>query len=56
MKPKFGQYFAADFWLRLRSSILEEILKLGLVKILSLRIVEMLMFGWDYEVNTYSRF
>ena len=26
---KFGQYFAADVWLRLRGLILVEILKLG---------------------------
>ena len=30
---KFGHYFAADAWLWLRSLILVEILKLGLVKI-----------------------
>ena len=34
---KFGQYFAADAWLRLWSFILVEILKLGLVKILKLK-------------------
>ena len=32
----FGEYFAADVWMRLRSSILVNILKLGLVKILTL--------------------
>ena len=37
MKLKFGQDFAADVWLRLRSLILVEILKLGLVKILSFK-------------------
>ena len=34
MKLKFSQFFAADFWLRLWSLILVEILKLALVKIL----------------------
>ena len=48
LKLKFGRYFAADVWLTLRSWILVKILKLALVKILSLR---MLMFGWDFEVN-----
>ena len=33
LKLKFGHYFAADAWLWLWSSILVEILKLGLVKI-----------------------
>ena len=33
LKLKFGHYFAADAWLWLWSSILLEILKLGLVKI-----------------------
>ena len=47
MKLKFGQYFAADVWLRLRSNIL----KLGLIKILTLDLVEMLIFGRDFEVN-----
>ena len=42
--------FAAD-WLRLRSWILVKILKLGLVKHLSLSLVEKLMFSWDFEVN-----
>ena len=51
LKLKFGQYFAADVWLRLRSWILVKIMKLGLVKILSLSLVEMLMFGWDFKVN-----
>ena len=34
LKLKLGQYFADDVWLRLRSLILVEIMKLGLVKIL----------------------
>ena len=34
LKLKFGQYLAADVWLRERSWILVKILKLGLVKIL----------------------
>ena len=42
---------AADVWLGLRSWILVKILKLGLAKILSLSLVEILMFGWDMEVN-----
>ena len=51
MKLKFGQYFAADVWLRLRSRIMVNILKLGLVKIFTLDLFEMLMFGRDFEVN-----
>ena len=43
MKLKFGQYFAADVWLRLQSLILVKILKLGLVKILTLDLVKMLI-------------
>ena len=35
LKLKFGQYFAAEVWLRLRSLILVNILKLGLVNILT---------------------
>ena len=50
-KLKFGQYFAADVWLRLRSWILVNNLKLGLVKILSSDLVEILMFVWDFEIN-----
>ena len=30
---------------------LVNIVKLGLVKILTLDLVEMLIFGWDFEVN-----
>ena len=56
LKLKFGQYFAADVWLRLRSLILVKILKLGLVKILSLHLVKMLMFGWGFEVDAWSTF
>ena len=48
---ELGQYFAAVVWLRLRSWILVKIMKLGLVKILSLKLVEMLMSGWDFKVN-----
>jgi len=33
LEGKFGHFFAADGWLWLRSLILVEILKLGLVKI-----------------------
>ena len=51
LKLKFGQYFAADFWLRLRSWILVNILKLDLVLILTLDLVKMLMFDWDFKVN-----
>ena len=51
LELKFGQYFAADVWLRLQSWILVIILKLGLVKILTLDLVQMLMFCWDSEVN-----
>ena len=42
LKLNFGQYFAADVWLRLQTWIL--------VKILSLNLVELLMFDWDFEV------
>ena len=54
LKLKFVQYFAAAVWLRLRIWILVKMQKLGLVKILSL--VEMLIFGWDFKVNAWSRF
>ena len=37
LKLKFGHYFAADAWLWLWSSILVEILNLGLVKIFKLK-------------------
>ena len=37
LKLNFGQYFAADAWLRLWSSILVEIPKLGLVKIMKFK-------------------
>ena len=56
LKLKFGQYFAADIWLRLQSWILVKIMKLGLVKTFCLSEVEMLMFGWDFKVNASSRF
>ena len=56
LNVKFGQYFAADVWLRLRSWILVKIMKLGLVKILSLSLEEMLIFGWDFKVNAWSIF
>ena len=51
LELKFGQYFAADVWLRLWRWILVNILKLGLVKILILDLVEILMFGSDFEVD-----
>ena len=47
-EASFGQAFKfkeADVWLRLRSSILVNILKLGLVNILTLDLVKVLMFG-----------
>ena len=53
MKLKFGQYFAADVWLRLQSWILVNILKLGLVKIFTLDFFEMLLC---YEVESWSSF
>ena len=62
LKLMFGQYFAANVWLRLRSWILVKIMKLGLVKILCLSLVKMLMFGWDFKVfyqdfvEVWSRF
>ena len=55
LKLKFTQYFAADVWFKLWSWILVNILKLGLVKILTLDLVEMLMFGWDFEVDAWSK-
>ena len=51
LKHKFGQHYAADVWFRLRSWILVKIMKLGLVKILSLSLFEMLMYGSDLKVN-----
>ena len=54
-ESEFGQYFAADVWLRLWSWILVEILKVGLLKILCLSLVEMLMFGLDLEVDSWLR-
>ena len=44
LKLKFDEYFG-EVWLRLLSWILVNILKLGLDKILTLDLVEMLMFG-----------
>ena len=41
---KFSQFFAADVWLRLRSLILVEILKLGLVKILKFKFRDVAFF------------
>ena len=58
MKLKFGHYFAADAWLWLLSSILVEILKLGLVKIYKFKFCQnanvwveilKLVFGQDSE-------
>ena len=40
LKMVFGQYFAADIWLRLWSWILVNILKLGLVKILKFKLTQ----------------
>ena len=37
MKLKFGQYFAADVWLKIEVGILLKILQLGLVKILKIK-------------------
>ena len=37
LKLKFDQYFAADAWWRLLSSILIKIMKLGLVKMLKFK-------------------
>ena len=55
-KLEFGHYFASDILQRLRSWILIEMLKLGSVNILNFSLVEMVMFGWDFEVNAWSRF
>ena len=64
----FGQEFEVEvkarFWsLRLVSILLLmfglgyefESWKLGLVKILSLSLVEMLIFGWDFKANAWSK-
>ena len=48
MKLKFGQYFAADVWLRFGSLILIEILELGLVKILE--------FKFNQNADVWYRF
>ena len=40
----FGWGYEVEFFL-------VNILKLGLVKILTLDLVEMMMFGWDFEVD-----
>ena len=48
LKLKFGHYFAADAWLWLWSSILLEILKLGLVKIFE--------FKFCRNANVWLRF
>ena len=42
--------------MKLNLEVEVKILKLGLVKILSLNLVEMLLFGWDFEVDAWSRF
>ena len=56
LKLKFGQYFAADAWLRSRSWFLVKILKLGPVKIFSFSLVEILMLklmlNRDFEIET----
>ena len=44
LKLKFGQYFAADVWLRLQSWILVKILNLGL------------MLNRDSKIDVWSRF
>ena len=44
LKLKFGQYFAADVWLRLQSWILVKILNLGW------------MLNWDSKIDVWSRF
>ena len=46
MKLKFGQYFAADVWLRLRGLIT----KVNFVKTFSTR------FGQEFEVEVQARF
>ena len=43
LKLKFGQYFAADVWLRLQSWILVKILNLGL------------MLNRDSKIDVWSR-
>ena len=40
LKLKFGQYFAANIWLRVQSFILAKIMMLGSVKILSFSFVD----------------
>ena len=60
---KFGQYFAADVWLRLCSWILVKILNLGLVKILKFKFKQdadvyilKLMFNRDSEDEIWLTF
>ena len=56
MRLKFGHYFAADVWLRLRSWILVKILKLDLAENLSLSLVEKLSLVeiWNSMLNRDS--
>ena len=60
LKLKFGQYFAANVWLRLRSWILVKIMNLGLVNILTLDLVKMLILklilNRNSEIVICSRF
>ena len=61
LKLKFGHQFAADAWLWLWSSILVEILKLGLVNISKLKFCpdfehKVSRFGQDFEVDVEVRF
>ena len=61
LKLKFRRDFEAEVWSafcrwcfeEVKSWILVNILKLGLVKFSTLDCVEMLMFSWDFEVNAY---
>ena len=49
LKLEFGQYFAADVWFRLYQVE-------SWSRFRSLCLVEMLMFGWDFVVDAWSRF
>ena len=57
LKLKFGQYFAADVWLRLQSWILVKILNLGLVLNRDSKIDVWSRFVWNlwYELNPRVR-
>ena len=56
MKLKFGHYFAADAWLKLRSFISVEILNPSLVKILKFKFGTNADIGYDFDIDAWSNF